>query len=79
MNGIDLLRAAAGNTIRGRLRTLLTALAIVVASFTLTLTGGVGTGIRAYIDDTLRSVGSTSSMEVTRPQGTVTDLSLIHI
>lgn len=73
MNGIDLLRAAAGNTIRGRLRTLLTALAIVVASFTLTLTGGVGTGIRAYIDDTLRSVGSTSSMEVTRPQGTVTD------
>lgn len=73
MRATDAVRSALANTVRSRLRTVLTVLAILVGSFTLTLTSGVGAGISRYIDDTLASVGSTTTMEVTRPQGNVTD------
>ncbi|WP_229382028.1 hypothetical protein [Microbacterium schleiferi] len=53
MNTIDLIGSAVSNTFRSKARTILTILAIFVGAFTLTLTSGLGTGINAYIDDTV--------------------------
>lgn len=63
----DLTRFAASGLAKSRTRTTLTATAIVVASFTLTITSGVGAGISSYIDETMASIGSTNTMQVTKP------------
>ena len=63
----DLIGSAVANTFRSKTRTLLTVLAIFVGAFTLTLTSGLGTGINAYIDDTVSSIGATDVMTVTKP------------
>lgn len=57
MNLAEIVRTAVGNTFRSRLRTTLTVLAIFVGAFTLTLTNGIGTGIRNYINDQTSSLG----------------------
>ncbi|MFP7761223.1 ABC transporter permease [Marisediminicola sp. LYQ134] len=55
------------NTFRSKTRTILTILAIFVGAFTLALTSGLGTGINAYIDDTVSGVGASDAMSVTKP------------
>lgn len=67
MNAVDLVGSAVANTFRAKTRTLLTILAIFVGAFTLTLTNGLGTGINAYIDDTVTAVGASDVMTVTKP------------
>ncbi|MBW9110382.1 ABC transporter permease [Microbacterium ureisolvens] len=62
----DLIGSAVSNTFRSKTRTILTILAIFVGAFTLTLTSGLGTGINAYIDDTVSGVGASDAMSVTR-------------
>jgi len=57
MNLAEILRTAISNTFRSRLRTTLTVLAIFVGAFTLTLTNGIGTGIRNYIASQTSSLG----------------------
>ena len=43
---------------------------IFVGAFTLTLTSGLGTGINAYIDDTVTSIGAPDVMTVSKtPEG----------
>ena len=54
----DLLRAANRNLFRNKLRTLLTVAAIFVGSFTLTMTNGVGDGMRAYVEKQVKSIES---------------------
>ncbi|MBF4599230.1 ABC transporter permease [Frigoribacterium sp. VKM Ac-1396] len=66
MTTSDLLLTAVANTFRSKTRTILTILAIFVGAFTLTLTSGLGTGINAYIDDTVSAVGSSDTMTVTK-------------
>jgi len=66
MTTVDLLLTAVANTFRSKTRTVLTILAIFVGAFTLTLTSGLGTGINAYIDDTVSAVGSSDTMTVTK-------------
>lgn len=66
MKTVDLIATAIANTFRSKTRTLLTILAIFVGAFTLTLTNGLGTGINAYIDDTVSSVGASDVMTVTK-------------
>lgn len=66
MNTPDLVGTAVANTFRSKTRTILTVLAIFVGAFTLTLTSGLGTGINAYIDDTVSAVGSSDAMTVTK-------------
>ncbi|MGB4778151.1 ABC transporter permease [Microbacterium sp.] len=66
MRTLDLFGAAVSNTWRSKTRTILTALAIFVGAFTLTLTGGLGTGINRYIDDTVSSIGASDVMTVTK-------------
>lgn len=65
MNSLDLLGSAMSNAFRSKTRTVLTILAIFVGAFTLTLTNGLGTGINAYIDDTVTSIGASDVMTVT--------------
>lgn len=70
MRTVDLIGSAVSNTFRSKTRTILTILAIFVGAFTLTLTSGLGTGINAYIDDTVASIGASDVMTVTHtPEG----------
>lgn len=66
MNALDLVSTAIGNTFRAKTRSILTILAIFVGAFTLTLTSGLGTGINAYIDQTVTAVGASDTMTVTK-------------
>ena len=66
MRTVDLIGTAVANTFRSKTRTILTILAIFVGAFTLTLTSGLGTGINAYIDDTVTSIGASDVMTVTK-------------
>lgn len=68
MNTADLIGTAVTNTFRSKARSILTILAIFVGAFTLTLTSGLGTGINAYIDDTVSGVGASDAMTVTKAQ-----------
>ncbi|WP_314503818.1 ABC transporter permease [uncultured Microbacterium sp.] len=72
MRTIDLIGSAVSNTFRSKTRTILTILAIFVGAFTLTLTSGLGTGINAYIDDTVTSIGASDVMTVTKTQESAT-------
>ncbi len=62
----DLVGSAVANTFRSKTRTALTVVAIFVGGFTLTLTSGMGTGINAYIDDTVTGIGASDVMTVTK-------------
>lgn len=73
MKSRDLLSSAVTNTFRSKTRTILTALAIVIGAFTLTLTNGLGTGINAYIDDTLDGIGVSDVLTVTKPDPSSSD------
>jgi putative ABC transport system permease protein len=62
----DLIASGIANTFRSKTRMTLTVLAIFIGSFTLTLTSGLGTGINAYIDDTVSGIGASDAMTVTK-------------
>lgn len=66
MNTPDLISAAFANTMRAKTRTILTILAIFIGAFTLALTSGLGTGINAYISDTVTGIGAAGTMTVTK-------------
>ena len=54
----DLIRIANRNLFRNKLRTFLTVAAIFVGSFTLTMTNGIGDGVRAYIETQVKNIES---------------------
>lgn len=58
MKILDIIRTASANTLRSKLRTSLTIIAIFIGSFTLTLTNGLGAGISTYIDSQLNNLGA---------------------
>lgn len=62
MNALELMKSAIQNTFRSRVRTILTMLAIFVGAFTLSITNGVGTGIKRYIDMQVAAFGSMDIM-----------------
>jgi len=66
MRAIDVVGSAIGNSFRSRLRTTLTVLAIFIGAFTLTITNGLGTGINAYITDTVAAIGANDVLTVTK-------------
>jgi putative ABC transport system permease protein len=73
MRAIDIVRSAIRTTFRSRLRTVLTVIAIFIGAFTLTITNGLGTGINAYIDDTVASIGADDVLTVSKTPDNVTD------
>ncbi len=66
MTLLEILRTAIGNTFRSRVRTALTVLAIFVGAFTLTLTNGLGVGIKSYIDTQVAGLGGEDLMSVAK-------------
>lgn len=66
MSGAGLARTAITNSLHSMSRTLLTVVAIFIGAFTLTLTTGVGNGINTYINNTTSSIGSSSTLNVTK-------------
>lgn len=54
----DIIRTAAANMLRSKLRTFLTIVAIFIGSLTLTLTSGIGSGVSSYIDRQLGNLGA---------------------
>lgn len=66
MRTVDLVSTAVANTFRSKTRTILTVLAIFVGAFTLTITNGLGTGINAFIDSTVASMGASDVLTVTK-------------
>jgi putative ABC transport system permease protein len=74
MKPLDVVRSAVANTFRSKTRLLLTILSIFVGAFTLTLTSGLGTGINAYIDDTVTAIGAADTMTVTKTADATTGL-----
>lgn len=64
MRSVDVARTALGNTFRSKLRTALTVVAIVIGSFTLTLTSGLGAGVNKYVDTVVAGFGGSSQMFV---------------
>lgn len=52
----DLIRTANRNLFRNKLRTFLTVIAIFVGSYTLTLTNGIGDGLRGYVESQVKNI-----------------------
>ncbi|WBL19028.1 ABC transporter permease [Citricoccus sp. NR2] len=68
MKSKDVITSALGNTMRSKLRTFLTVIAIVVGAFTLTLTSGLGAGINKYVDQIVEGVGDSDQIYVMSAQ-----------
>ncbi|CAM3729822.1 ABC transporter permease [Micrococcus flavus] len=66
MKALDLAGTAVTNTLRSKLRTFLTVIAIVIGAFTLTLTSGLGTGINKYVDTMVEGFGAPDELTVSK-------------
>ncbi|HEX5429714.1 MAG TPA: FtsX-like permease family protein [Patescibacteria group bacterium] len=64
MKIIDLLKTSQKNLVRSKLRTFLTILAVIIGTFTISLTNGVGNGVKAYINKELGNVGVNNAFVV---------------
>ncbi len=64
MKRSDIIRRAGRNLRQAKLRTFLTALAISVGAFTITLALAAGTGGKAYTDALIKNNGDTQSLSV---------------
>lgn len=64
----DIISIAQTNLVRAKLRTFLTVGAVFVGVLTISLTNGVGNGIRAYVDDQLGNVGVEDTLFVQAKQ-----------
>lgn len=64
MRFIDLLQTASGSMLRSKARTLLTVIAIFIGAMTITLTNGIGTGIKGYLNKQIGNLGATNVLEI---------------
>jgi len=64
MNLKDIVITASSNMLRSKARTLLTIIAIFIGAMTITLTNGIGTGIKTYVDQQVGSLGATNVLLV---------------
>lgn len=64
MRVTDVTRTALGNTMRSKLRTFLTVIAIVIGAFTLAVTTGLGAGVSKYVDSVVEGYGDADQMTV---------------
>ncbi|MCI9887995.1 ABC transporter permease [Micrococcales bacterium 31B] len=73
MTFADILRTAAKNAFRSKLRTTLTVLSLVVGAFTLTLTTALGTGVNDYVTRQVATLGSSDVLLVSPAATTSTN------
>jgi putative ABC transport system permease protein len=70
----DLVKIANRNLFRNKLRTFLTVAAIFVGSFTLTMTNGIGDGLRSYVESQVKNIEGDTVVfvrrKIERPEGT---------
>lgn len=65
MSFYDLLKTASSSLLRSKMRTFLTIIAILIGAMTLTLTNGIGTGIKSYLNKQLGNLGATNVLFIT--------------
>ncbi len=53
----DVIKVSQVNLVRSKLRTTLTIIAVFVGAFTISITNGVGNGVKSYVDKQLGNVG----------------------
>lgn len=74
----DIIKISQKNLLRAKLRTSLTIAAVFIGALTLSLTNGVGNGIKAYVNTQLGNVGAEDTLIVqakqTQQNPTETDL-----
>ncbi|MES2093173.1 MAG: ABC transporter permease [Actinomycetota bacterium] len=73
MKTIDLIRTATANTLRSKLRTTLTVLALFIGAFTLTLTTALGAGVSDYVTTQVASLGAGDVLLVSKASTTTGD------
>ncbi|MFT3743144.1 MAG: ABC transporter permease [Pyrinomonadaceae bacterium] len=62
----DLIKIANRNLFRNKLRTFLTVAAIFIGSFTLTMTNGIGDGLRSYVEQQVKVIEGDAIIFVNR-------------
>ena len=65
MKILDLILTANTSLLRNKGRTALTVIAIFIGATTLSLTNGIGAGIKAYINKQVGNLGNSSSLTIT--------------
>jgi putative ABC transport system permease protein len=75
MKLIDLLQTASSNMLRARARTLLTIVAIFIGATTITLTNGIGSGVKSYLDQQLGDLGASNVLFIQLTSATTTSAS----
>lgn len=68
MRIIDIVLTAGSNLLRNKTRSILTIIAIFIGTMTLTMTSGIGDGIKTYMDSQIGSMGE-SNMLITTQKG----------
>jgi putative ABC transport system permease protein len=64
MNFVYLFVTASSNMFRAKARTTLTIIAIVIGAMTITLTNGIGSGVKSYLNSQLGNLGATDVLFV---------------
>ncbi|HWZ65457.1 MAG TPA: FtsX-like permease family protein [Patescibacteria group bacterium] len=72
MKFFDLLSTASSNMLRNKVRTILTIVAIFIGTMTLSLTNGVGAGIKSYLTRQVTNLGADNMLVIQHadPSGT---------
>lgn len=65
MKILDLIVSANTSLLRNKGRTILTVIAIIIGATTLSLTTGIGSGIKAYLNKQVGNLGNSSSLSIT--------------
>ncbi len=64
MNFTDLISTASSSLFKSKVRTLLTIIAIFIGAMTITLTNGIGTGIKSYLNKQIGDLGATNVLQI---------------
>ena len=68
MRILDTIKISQSNLLRAKLRTFLTVAAVFIGALTLSLTNGVGSGIKAYVHEQIGNVGVKDTLVVQMKQ-----------
>lgn len=68
MKTLDIIKISQKNLFRSKLRTFLTVAAVFIGALTLSLTNGVGSGIKAYVNEQIGNVGAKDTLVVQMKQ-----------
>jgi putative ABC transport system permease protein len=60
----DLLQTASSSMLRSKARTLLTIIAIFIGAMTITLTNGIGSGVKSYLNKQIGNLGATNVLQI---------------